>query len=463
MAAIEKRGDSYRIIVFCGYDITGKQIRHRMTWTPPEGMTQRQIEKELSRVAVRFEDAVESGTYIDSTIKFADFTELWMRNYAEKHLKPRTVSGYVVMLPQINKAIGHLQLRKILPQHLIAFYNNLSEVGIRRDKKYLCAVDFKALLKKHKETKVSLSQKAGIGITVLDSVTRGQNISSKSAEKISVALDTTLSKIFTAAPGKDTLSGTTILKHHRLISSVLSTAVHWQIIASNPCSRVKPPRADTPEAAYLDDDEAVRMLELLDAEPIRFRAMIQVLLFTGIRRGELMGLEWGDINTQAQTIDISRSALYVAKQGIIEDTPKTKSSSRVIKVSPIVFDVLKEYEGWQIGQRLKVGDQWQDSKRIFTNDFGRPLHPDTLTRWFHKFVRQHEDLPTICVHSLRHTNATLQIANGIPITTIAKRLGHTTPATTTKVYAHAIRSADEAAAETLQNLLTPKNKSSKTG
>ncbi|MGN0499206.1 MAG: tyrosine-type recombinase/integrase [Acutalibacteraceae bacterium] len=85
-----------------------------------------------------------------------------------------------------------------------------------------------------------------------------------------------------------------------------------------------------------------------------------------------------------------------------------------------------------------------------------PLHPDRLTSWFSKFVKAHSDvLPPISIHSLRHTNATLQIAGGVPLTTVAKRLGHADTVTTSKIYAHAIKSADEAAAVTLENLLTP--------
>ena len=105
---------------------------------------------------------------------------------------------------------------------------------------------------------------------------------------------------------------------------------------------------------------------------------------------------------------------------------------------------------------MSVGDRWHESDRIFTNDEGMPLHPDTLSRWFAKFVAAHSDkLPHISVHSLRHTNATLQIAGGVPLTTVAKRLGHADTVTTGRIYAHAIRSADEAAAETLEHLLSP--------
>ena len=112
-----------------------------------------------------------------------------------------------------------------------------------------------------------------------------------------------------------------------------------------------------------------------------------------------------------------------------------------------------------------MGDRWQNSLKIFTTAEGKPLHPDTLSRWFSKFIKAHSDeLPPVTIHSLRHTNATLQIAGGVPLTTVAKRLGHADTVTTSRIYAHAIKSADEAAAETLENLLTPnKNRQANVG
>ena len=105
-------------------------------------------------------------------------------------------------------------------------------------------------------------------------------------------------------------------------------------------------------------------------------------------------------------------------------------------------------------RRLKLGDQWQDSGRILVQWNGAPIHPSTVTNWFHKFICN-SDLPDIHLHSMRHTNITLQIAGGIPITTVAARAGHANSNTTSKIYAHAIQSADEAASQYLDNILRP--------
>lgn len=105
-------------------------------------------------------------------------------------------------------------------------------------------------------------------------------------------------------------------------------------------------------------------------------------------------------------------------------------------------------------QRLKTGDKWQNSNKIFTAINGSPLNPTYLTAKFRKF-RQKNNIEGICIHGLRHTNATLQIVAGTPLTTVAHRLGHANASTTTKIYAHAIKSADEMAAQALADILTP--------
>ncbi len=154
--------------------------------------------------------------------------------------------------------------------------------------------------------------------------------------------------------------------------------------------------------------------------------------------------------------------MYLPSKGIFEDETKNRTSERVIKCPEAVFNTLQSFRAWQNEQRLKAADQWHKTGRLFTTWDGKPLHPDTLSGWFRDFVKRN-GLPDVSIHSLRHTNATLQIAGGVPVTTVSSRLGHATPATTTRIYAHAIKSADEAAADTLQNILAPSKNRNKIG
>lgn len=457
MATIKQRGNSYKITVSCGYDLNGKQIRRHLTWTPEPGMTKRQLQKELDRQAVLFEEKCRNGQVLDGNIKFAEFAEKWFTDYAEKQLRPTTVARYRLLMPRINAAIGHIRLDKLQPHHLMEFYNNLSESGVREDTRYCSAVDFKALLKKRGMTKRALAEQAGVSVYVLDSVTRGANISAASAHKVVSALQLPLDKVFLPAGEKDTLAVSTVLHHHRLISSMLSTAVKWQLIFSNPCSRVVLPKNKHKEAVYLDEEQAADLLAALDKESMQHQVIVKLLLFTGMRRGELCGLEWKDIDFERAVITVRRSSLYLPGKGVFEDETKNETSERCMKVSADVVTMLKTWRAEQSKQRLRMGDQWQTSDRLFTAWDGAPIRPDVITAWFHKFVTKN-GLPPIHIHSLRHTNATLLIAAGTSLTTVAARLGHANSTTTSKIYAHAIKSADQAAAEVLQDILHPVKK-----
>ncbi|MGN0488376.1 MAG: tyrosine-type recombinase/integrase [Ruminococcus sp.] len=457
MANITKRNDTYLITVSCGYGMNGKRIRRYMTYKPKKSMTKRQIEKELQQQAALFEEKCMNGQALDNNIRFSDFAEIWF-NDRKSDLRPKTYSRYQSMLPRINAAIGHMKISKIQPPHLRAFYKNLAEGGIRLDTKYKCHFDVNDYLTKNNLTRAAFAKEIGIPSTTLSGLVKGYNVSLGTAEKVSKYLNKPLSEVFDTIGNSKPLADKTILHHHRLISSIFSTAVEWGILFSSPCDRTKPPKVGKKEPKYLDEKQTAVLLDLLEQENIEYKTMIRVLLFTGLRRGELLGLEWSDIDFNKGTMQIVRSSLYLPERGIFEDETKNDTSNRVIKLSKTVLKDLQIYRKHQIEQRFSMGDRWNETNKIFTSYDGNPLHPDTLSKWFKRFIERNNDkLPYITLHSLRRTNATLQINGGVPVTTIAKRLGHADTSTTMRIYAHAIKSADEAAAETLENLLMPQS------
>ena len=131
MATIEKRGESYRIIVSNGYDINGKQIREKMTWTPEPGMTKRQIEKALNREATLFEERVRHQLTQNGNIRLVDFTEIFLEQYARPNLKKKTAFSYEQTMKVINQALGHIKLKDLKPGHIASFYANLQEEGMQ--------------------------------------------------------------------------------------------------------------------------------------------------------------------------------------------------------------------------------------------------------------------------------------------------------------------------------------------
>ena len=457
MATVEKRGNSYRITVSNGYDLKGNQIKRRMTWTPDGGMTERQIQKELERQKVLFEEKVKTGQVMQGSTRFAEFTDFWLKEYGEKQLRPSTISRYRDMLVRINQGIGNIRLDHLLPNHLIQFYNELSQDGSRLDYNYKSRIDMVELLNSKKLTRQALSELSGLSVRTVSLAVRGESIAATSAQKISDTLKVPLNKIFSKVDDKQCLSNQTILHYHRLISSILEKAVKWQVIFSNPCHRVEAPKPEKKEALYWDEVQASKALTYLKSEPLKYQAMITLLLYSGMRRGELCGLEWSNIDFEKGIVNINKTSQYLKDKGIFDDKTKTYSSVRVTKIPPEAIDIIRMYRREQIELRLKLGDRWVESNKVFTQWDGRPIYPGSITQWFRKFIKRY-DLPPITLHGLRHTNATLLIAGGTDIRTVAARLGHSNTSTTTNIYAHAIQSADERASELLGNLLEPVSK-----
>lgn len=449
MSTIRKRGNSYQIRVSCGYNVSGEQITKTTTWKPAPNMTKRQIEKELERQAVLFEEKCRSGLFLDGNITFTDFAEKWFKEYAEKQLRIQTVTCYKRLITRILSAIGHIKVCQLQPHHLLEFYNNLGEMGIRKDIKYKPCTDFKQRTKAAGYSHTALAGAANVSISSIRICLNGGNVTKATADKITAA--TGLKNLFTQADGKKRLSDSTIAEYHRLISSILTTAVQWQVIPSNPCDRVKPPKVERKEAASLDAEQAAELIRCLQDEPLKYKAAVMLTLYTGLRRGELCGLEWEDINLDEGIVCINKSVLYTAAKGIYEDGTKTKSSNRAINIPDDMIKLLRRYKAEQTERRLSMGDAWQNSGKVFTAENGGYIHPDTLTAWFKSFIRRHS-LPDIHFHSLRHTAATLLIAEGVDVATVSKRLGHADKTTTLNIYTHAVKSADKAAADKLQSL-----------
>ena len=454
MAIIEKRGNSYSIRVSAGYNVQGRQLRKNFTWTPDPSMTEKQLSKELQRQIVHFEDLAKSGCLIDSSTKFEIFSQKWIALHAEKSLAPKTIQEYKRQLVRINQAIGHIRIDKLQPANLIEFYDKLGDVGIRKDTRYQATDRLMVIMKAKRLNATRVAILAQIGATTVQEAVKGVRVSKKSADAISGALGVLTVDLFSPVERAPALSGNTILRHHRLVSSILSTAVEWQVIPSNPATRVRTPRAEKNEPKFLDEVQARSVIELLQQESILNRTMVTLLIYTGIRRGELCGLKWSDLDPDKQLLHIRRAVQYLPEIGLFEKMPKSSTSIRVIRLSPVAIQLLKDYRKIQAADQLSCGDQWMDLDLVFTRWNGSYFNPDDLTKWFNGFVRRN-GLPQVTPHSLRHTNATLMIAAGTDLRTVSKRLGHAQTSTTMNIYSHAIMSADEAAADTLGDILNP--------
>ena len=391
--SIEKRGkNSYRLTVSEGFDLNGKPMIHRKT---VHG-NKKDAEVELAK----FVTEVQNGLVIDGkSLKFSEFTEIWKRDYASKELAPSTYKRYCRMLEtRLLPYFGHFYINKIKPTDIMKFYDLL-------------------------EKDTQLVRKKG-------------NNGSKT---------------------KKPLSGKTILEHHRLLRAMLHKAVYWQLIVTNPAERVQPPKARKPKRKSYDDEQTkilLENLELLSSEDIKYKVAIILTVFTGVRLGELMGLEWQDVDFKNGIISINRSSQYLSDMGVFTKVPKTESSIREIAIPEFIISLLEEYKLWYEEQKSIYGELWTDSDRLFVQADGKPMHPSTISKWFVKYVGQ-IGLPVINFHGLRHTNASLLVAQNIDIAVISARLGHAQISTTLDFYVHPLLSHNRKAGYALENLLLP--------
>jgi integrase len=243
------------------------------------------------------------------------------------------------------------------------------------------------------------------------------------------------------------LSGRARNNIHRILSSMLTNAVYWQLIPENPIKRVRPPKQEKHVARFYTEQETVKMLSCLENEEMKYKVAVHIAILTGMRRGEILGLEWRDIDFEKREIHLERTSVYTETNGVIEKDTKTHVA-RTVSIPEELCELLKKYRKHWLEQKFKLGSLWQGTDRLMIQWDGRPMFPATLTHWFKKFLKKN-DLPEITFHELRHTSATLLINLGVDIVTVAKRLGHAQNSTTLNFYTHAILSSDKVAAERL--------------
>lgn len=380
MATIQKRGKSYLIRVSCGYDINGNHKEQSMTWKPNENMSKRQIEKELKRQAVLFEEQVSHG-YKTTAVKFQDFAEEWFEEYAKLNLRSTTYERMLQLRKRVYNAIGHLRMDKITARQLQGFVNSLAKEGA------------------NEKTGKPLAQK-------------------------------------------------TIRHNLSFISDVFSYAVKMDLLSDNPCRKVTVPKGEVKEKQIYSQEEMAQLLTAINGEPLKYKAFFFLIAYSGFRRSEMLGLEWKDIDFENNIITIKRTSNYTAERGIYTDTTKTKRSQRVLKISPYIMDILKEYKLEQDEEALRIGSKWVETDRLFVKWNGEPMNNQTPYGWLKEFC-ENNCLPFYGIHSFRHFAASSLISAGLDVTTVSGALGHCNSGTTLNVYSHMFHNAQARVSEAM--------------
>jgi integrase len=322
---------------------------------------------------------IKQGDYVlNDNRTVGSYFTEWLEIYVKPSLKPKTYFSYKSICEEFMSYNGHIKLKSLTPLHIVSFYNHLRSRG-------------------------SIQKEPG-------------NIHRKLTEN-------------------------TVLRYYAVINSALKQAVQWQLIAYNPNHRVTRPKKVKRESRSFDLEQTKELLKALDTESIKAQAIIRLALDTGCRKGELTGLEWSDIDLKNGLVNINKTTQTINHQ-IVEGTPKNNSSIRKLYISIPTIEVLLKYKEYNDSLKNKLLDKWEGTKKVFTTDFGGPIHPDTPRKLFNQVLIKHK-LPIINFHALRHTSASLQLSTGSNIADISRRLGHADISTTLNIYSHAYNSGNK--------------------
>lgn len=391
---------SYTIRVYRGYDSSGKHLKpYSMTWKPPAELTERQIEKELTKQAARFEEECKSGCVANPTMKMGDFCTEYLE-IIRPTLSPATVAFYQREIERhIVPALGHLRLRDITPAHVQKYIQQLA----------------------------ALPKTDRSGETTSDN---------------------------------ENISPSTVRRYLTVLQSVFKQAVKLGLISDSPAKteRLTIPKVLQPKIEIFSKAEAAAILAALEVEPLQFQTLIQLAIFTGARRGELVALKFSDVDFENKKITIERSAIKLKGQDTRTKPPKDYEA-RTVSVNDSCLELLRllRLEKYETAQRL--GDKWKGGNWIFTTWDGSIMNPQTPTKQFEKFLKRN-GLKHRKFHSLRHTSATLLLYGGINIKQVQSRLGHGDIETTNK-YLHVLEETDVEAANVLGEMLLPQSRAAK--
>lgn len=326
------------------------------------------------------------------------------------------------------------------------FHGNLSEVKLRhaelitnlkKEKK----VDVRDLsFKQYSEIFIKKYCEGNIGLVTLNNYKRLLKYimpflgDFKLSKITSYMLDTMYMKLRKGINGKE-LSSNSMYDYYKLINVMFNQAVKWDFLSINPNSKTQKPKKEKKEQKYYDVNQVNNLINCLENESIRDKALIYLALDSGARRGEISALRWSDIDFDNNTLRIDKS-LKVVNGKVDEKKPKTNSSNRTIILNESTIDILKEYKKWQDNYIITMGNKWKGKDRVFSSINGTHMNPSTCYKIFTKITKKY-GLEHIRFHDIRHTTASYLIHKGTNLKVVSQRLGHSNINITSNIYTHA--------------------------
>jgi integrase len=252
------------------------------------------------------------------------------------------------------------------------------------------------------------------------------------------------------AKSAEGLSGSSLRHIHAVIRRALNVAVRWQLIAVNPASLVDAPQARRYEVTPLSADEARRLIRAVKDDRMEARWLVGLAL--GLRQGEALGLWWDDVDLNSGLLRVRRALQRQRGGGLVFTDPKTQRSKRTIPLPAPLIVALEVHSQRQEKERVTAGSLWRGSSCVFTTPVGTPVDPRNDNREFKKLLAR-AGLPPVRLHDLRHTAASLLLAQGVPARVVMEILGHSQIALTMNTYSHVAPEVSHEAAERMARVL----------
>lgn len=248
--------------------------------------------------------------------------------------------------------------------------------------------------------------------------------------------------------GKGGLSAQTVKHHHRVLSEALRQAVRWRLLHSNPCDHADPPRPARREMRTIDQAGAGALLSAIDGSAMHLPVLLA--LTTGMRRGEILGLRWKDVDVDRAAVSVTQT-LEQTKDGLAFKEPKTDRSRRTIALPSLAADALRRHRARQAEHRLKIGRAYVDRDLVCCRPDGEPLSPRSLTKAFAELARKRG--LKLRFHDLRHSHISHLLAAGVHPKVASERAGHASVSITLDVYSHVVPGMQEDAAKKIDAAL----------
>ena len=387
---LRKRGsNTWALIVELGHDAEGKR---RQKWHTFHG-NKKDAEAELTRLL----HELNTGMYAEpDRMLVRDYLKRWLKDYAQPSVAPKTFERYQeIVTLHLDPALGHIPLQRLKPLHIQAMEAQMLVSGSKKR------------VKKPDNKQHESRPNPPLG-----------------------------------------LSARTVLHHHRVLHAALEQAVKWQLLARNPADAVRAPRPEAKEMDVLDEAGIVCLLDAAKGTALYIPVLLAAT--TGMRRGEVLGLRWQDVDLKTGTVAV-RQALSRTKAGPVFTTPKTAKSKRTLALPAIARKALKVHHKQQAEARLRLGPVFRDHGLVCPAEDGRPWHPGTLTSSFRDLTKRAGIRSTF--HGLRHSHATLLLRQGVHPKIVSERLGHSSIGLTLDTYSHVLPGMQEDAAAKVDSAL----------